>query len=481
MRRGRPIPRGARVVGGSKNATIETPSRSASRMSSSRVKCRPASARWTVRASTWRRSASFSCVMPRWARTSAMRRPTSCITRAAFTRRSKRGSGCARPRHSVSPFCARLCLVRKLTGCVALALLVLWAGLPACSSSSAYDRCTSDPAANPCVLDKAACCGCYDNPPCSGAGSGSGGDDGGPFDATMGDATMGGEGGGDARSSDADYSADAPSSDSGSVCTGSCINVPSGWTLVEATFGSAASCGAAYHGTRTLAYDGLSAAAAACSCSCGSPTGASCQVNVYPSSGCASNNTPFELQAGTCLSPPSFEYVHHTDGPTPVGGMCAPQPQTSVPQVAWADTVTLCQPSEGQSSCPGAACAPPVDSGFVLCIETVGTATCPSGWPNPHAEYTSVDDTRGCSSCSCAAPAGIACSGTLEIFVANGCAGSFGGYSLPAGCESVGTCGTPCTGSLLYAATVGGGSCAASSVSATGGATPAGSVTVCCQ
>lgn len=128
---------------------------------------------------------------------------------------------------------------------------------------------------------------------------------------------------------------------------------------------------------------------------------------------------------------------------------------------------------------------PPTDSGFQLCIEHDGMLPCPPGpYQNSLVEYAGVADTRGCSSCTCGSPSGVTCGGTWTAYTDTMCQtewvaqnGTPGQYTPPA------TCVGPSIGeqSVMYRQSATGGSCAASAVMPTGGVSPTGPVTLCCQ
>jgi hypothetical protein len=82
----------------------------------------PASMRWRCRADTDRRSASSSCVQPRSARSSAIRRPTSCKTRSGLRYATPaRWRGRAHSKHGPQLSCLRLRLALENPGVTLIA------------------------------------------------------------------------------------------------------------------------------------------------------------------------------------------------------------------------------------------------------------------------------------------------------------------------------------------------------------------------
>lgn len=293
---------------------------------------------------------------------------------------------------------------------------------------------------------------------------------------------------------DAPSSGDGPStvdaSEGGTVCAGTCVSIPSGWTLVEGSFGSnvsGASCSVFFQGGRTLLHDTLSAPAATCSCSCDAPTGATCEIEVACTTGaCGTWQNQTSLQAGNCIEVASLcgantDAISDADGTITNPGTCVAVPQKTIAPATWGDTATVCAPS-GQLPACGAtsSCVPPPDSGFALCIQSSGAVSCPSGWSASHLEYSGLSDTRGCSSCSCGAATGGTCGGenAIDYWTTPACPATTPTGSIAPMSSCVSTTGIE---SLQYSAVATGGTCTPSPVSATGSATPTGPVTVCCQ
>jgi hypothetical protein len=278
---------------------------------------------------------------------------------------------------------------------------------------------------------------------------------------------------------------DSWAGDSGPVCGGTCIETPPpGWSLVEVAFSSSmpASCGTAFGGTSWTSYDTLTAPTPTCGCSCGAPTGFACDIDLTP---CSWNSSTATCTCGTSsnqTAPNTCVGGFVTGGsPVVVGGQCTPNAAVTVPVTSWGGMARACAPTTSPVSCDGGGvCLPPVDPTFSLCIQQSGEVSCPAGtgYGNQHVEYTGVDDTRGCAACTCGSPSGISCGGAWNIYSDGSC---------QTGVNSVGPGFGPCTGygnsggSGQYKPAPSGGTCAPSTGTPTGSATPTGATTFCCR
>ena len=124
------------------------------------------------------------------------------------------------------------------------------------------------------------------------------------------------------------------------------------------------------------------------------------------------------------------------------------------------------------------------EAGFATCIWIKGDVTCPSEWPNKHAAYEDVDDTRSCAACVCGDPTGGDCTVTASVFANDTCSPSAAGSGV------VGT-QTPLCVDLPSGSAIGSKSATIASVTpgicAASGGEPTGSVeklypaTFCCM
>ncbi len=179
--------------------------------------------------------------------------------------------------------------------------------------------------------------------------------------------------------------------------------------------------------------DGLSAAPASCpSCSCGAPQGVACQIGTagfYSNSTCAGGGGQLSIPEGVCQA-----FVTSTIDPAgvtwnaapPGGGACLPNTMgtISVPSVQWAERARSCGGlAEIGGGCGGGLCVPRPQSPFAepVCIYRAGDQSCPFAYPDKALYFQSVDDTRSCTSCGCATPAGTSCGGTLQLYTDNNC------------------------------------------------------------
>jgi hypothetical protein len=113
-----------------------------------------------------------------------------------------------------------------------------------------------------------------------------------------------------------------------------------------------------------------------------------------------------------------------------------------------------------------------------LCVEQVGDAPCPStDYINKTLFYQSVDDLRGCSTCTCT-PSGASCAkAAVNTYTTSN--GSCGGmpitYNAPFTCDPISA-----DHDVMYTVTPTAGTCTANPVTPSGTATPTEPITVCC-
>jgi hypothetical protein len=264
--------------------------------------------------------------------------------------------------------------------------------------------------------------------------------------------------------------------------------VPGGWDGPVAAFvgpGPAGDCGAA--GQVVAGHAGEFSADAACAqCSCGNPAGASCglpTVTFYNGSGCMPPTDTLQVNgSSTCKNivvdlPEFVASVRYTSVPSvqgtcpPAGGALQAEPPTFEHEALLCNlpVVGECQ---GAETCVG---APPASFEQGACIYRQGDHACPAAYPHEFSVYTTVDDTRGCTSCACAKST-PSCTGTLGVHTGgSNCIGS--ATTVP-----LNTCVNATPGSMKWTAgAFGAGSCAPSGGSLMGTAFPDGAITVCCS
>jgi hypothetical protein len=243
-----------------------------------------------------------------------------------------------------------------------------------------------------------------------------------------------------------------------------------------------------------------------CGCSCGATvTGVTCPnptVEVGTSSCPVGGTTATGTATPTCtqLTTQDINSIQVTLG-TASGGSCATN-ETGLPVPTWSSTTgwegtgNACftgTTNYGTTGCTGGdICVPPPPTPFsngAVCIYFPGQQSCPpgSGYTTPHDYFSGASDTRGCSySCTCT-PTGVACTSDVTVSNQASCTGGITLNNLPNGCTP--SSGTPenIQPAFIQATVSSSGSCtfAAGAISggaqATGGVTPNGQVTVCCN
>ncbi len=268
--------------------------------------------------------------------------------------------------------------------------------------------------------------------------------------------------------------------------------IPAGWTpvaLFVGTSGTFPSCGAGFAATPKFdGYAQLDAGPATCSaCACGAAVGVTCEgpeMTFYVDDTCNGALGSTLVVTSSCQTTPLGSFGV-TVGPTvPDGGSCpASGGVAALPPASWGQVARGCAPAAtvGPADCDGgqvcvASASPPFATS--ACILQPGAASaCPTGYPEgPQVFYAGVQDQRGCSPCSCSAPAGGACSiGSPGV---TACTPPGGNWDAPSGCGSI-TGPQPVklgsTPTLLDA-----GACTASGGAPSGAATLTGPTSFCC-
>ena len=284
-----------------------------------------------------------------------------------------------------------------------------------------------------------------------GAGGDDGGADAGGNDASAGaggnDAGTGGTGGApvletclDRIDNDSDGKTDCADSDCSAKYV--CVDeLPPGWEgyfyMHSYSFGDPAP-------AKIQCPDGSSPArfyqkvlpAQVCQCSCGAPAGAACGVAPVECStstgncGSASDWT-VALADGLCHKPGNgIQLSCRLKGPSPLlsPGVCPPvQTKPAGYPFQLIDDVcgTVTQGGSGCSAKKVCAPSPTADYGGPVCLRKFGLDSCPNGWANGVVAYSSYNDLRGCTPCTCSMVPGTAsCSGTeYTAYDENACSG----------------------------------------------------------
>jgi hypothetical protein len=327
------------------------------------------------------------------------------------------------------------------------------------------------------------------------------GDDGGPGDSSLDarvDGTVGDGSGDVAPNPDGgppgDASTETVNTDGAEGCAPvDCRQIPpGGWTPVEVYVGSQSpACDpgfeTAYHGNAQL-----DAAPAKCSCACGAPTGLECSsppVTFYETTNCSGAPCGSQqFQPGLCTQlslPNCLQQLSTAQMPQTVlvDGGCAPQGDADVPPLSWGAGASWCTAGPAASGCPmGETCVPSPMPPFGpnVCIAQAGDKVgCPAGFTQQSVYYGGVDDTRGCSNCTCGSPTET-CAGGLFIYSSNACnPTALGGAPANGFCLAQGAV-FPNDWGVVNVWPTDSGSCAASAVGSTGSAIPTQPTTVCC-
>jgi hypothetical protein len=250
-----------------------------------------------------------------------------------------------------------------------------------------------------------------------------------------------------------------------------------GWSVVAYDQASRAGCQAGY-GTPTDVEEGLSAPPATCGCACQPlpPTCAAQLVTSGSNNGCNNATSQNGSNDGGCstLSTQIQTFNESISVTVTAGGACTANPSVNAPSATYTYEGRLCQLLDSSGSCDAGACAP--SAPYQACVYQTGVLACPAGYPHQHSVGTQLDDTRGCTSCTCDSTAGT-CGGSA-MFSGGACMG-VGQVMVPAD----GAChGVPneMFKSFSYTSHPTNGTCAPSSPTPTGNVAFASMATVCC-
>lgn len=162
------------------------------------------------------------------------------------------------------------------------------------------------------------------------------------------------------------------------------------------------------------------------SCRCQGVSGAACTAALTvwtDNTTCAAVGVaPVTVDPSTCyVNPVSGSISAMFKHSVTASGKCDPAlngPPQKGP-VSWTTSYLFC----GSKNLTAIGCDPtnqvclPPANGAKTCITKAGADTCPAGWNNSAgiSVFGDVNDTRGCdvSGCSCSAPAGVGCGGSL--------------------------------------------------------------------
>ncbi len=191
---------------------------------------------------------------------------------------------------------------------------------------------------------------------------------------------------------------------------------PSGWMGPVALYTGAGTAPACAGGATSL-FDGMGmlmappATCSSCSCDAASVSCATPVVSIYEAPSCSGTASTTVTPATSCTMEAQLFAAMVSVAPPALSG-CAPG--TSTPTLtppSWGMVARAC-PVTGTGGCSGTeSCIPARPSSTSVCVMQPGTATaCPAGYPSgPQTFYTGVNDSRGCSACTCSTPSGATC------------------------------------------------------------------------
>jgi hypothetical protein len=288
--------------------------------------------------------------------------------------------------------------------------------------------------------------------------------------------------------------------------------VPTGWSgpvaLAQAATPAVPPGCQTNYGTPISANSGLNppgpATCGTCTCNAAGET-CSAMVHVDHDTSCNSGCNPVATTSGMCATLPGCtglgaSFSVQLPAPTISGGTCTPStvpPTPTIPPVTWSNAAQVCTytaASDSPGGCAvGAQCVlgPTGAYGTKVCVYSTASSpptSCPAGYGGgaPMTFFRSVNDSRGCSNCSCttSSPNGGSCSGSLAIFAstAGGCTGTPPAtYTMNNACSGNLTT-SPLPGFVQGTYSLSPGTCTVQSQpQANGTATPASPITVCCM
>jgi len=228
--------------------------------------------------------------------------------------------------------------------------------------------------------------------------------------------------------------------------------------------------------------------AASCApCACGAPTVTCTPANLtaFGNDNCSGGSDALVQPTAnnTCqaVAPSGGTDSYRAAAPTVSATPCAASGGApTVPPAQAGSLGRLCSATLSDAGCDaqGEVCAPnAVAAPFEakVCVWRLGEQNCPAGYPDEHVFSNTLDDTRGCSACSCGDTVAT-CTATTTVYADGGCLTDI------ATVPNNNTCVTATAGASITTAKTTAGSCPAS------GGQPTGDVdlgpdrlTVCCM
>jgi hypothetical protein len=274
---------------------------------------------------------------------------------------------------------------------------------------------------------------------------------------------------------------------------------PGGWTGPFELYAGTSDppvCDADFSGLMLDGNDGLTAPPATCKCGCGPAQGVQCSAPALTFYDLGATSCPLTMCATAKLNPGACTTVNVCAAlpgkamilppSIPSLGSCPPLATTSVAPLAWATQARGCRASvaPAPADCAaGSVCVSPPTGRFRngLCIEQNRDVPCPTAdYTNRYVYYGAVNDTRGCSDCSCGDGGGVTggtCKETIDQYPSTdgGCTGLSITYGPSSSCQAIQQ-----PADLRLTLTASGGACAPSTTMPVGSAVATGPMTFCC-
>jgi hypothetical protein len=162
-------------------------------------------------------------------------------------------------------------------------------------------------------------------------------------------------------------------------------------------------------------------------------------LSVFLDPDCATGTTKTLTVSSACTGP-TFGSGGSVAAPEPSGTCTASGGTAAIAAPSWGTAARACMASVTTGSCGAGACVANPPSGTSICILQSGVATtCPAGYnaAAPQVFYTGVDDTRGCSACTCGSVSGVSCnigSPAINLFGTPSCSTATSTLSAPSDC-----------------------------------------------
>jgi hypothetical protein len=275
--------------------------------------------------------------------------------------------------------------------------------------------------------------------------------------------------------------------------------VPTGWSGPSVLFtgtGMPPGCGSAWQGQPVIGGLDVNAQPASCqTCSCSLPQGDQCggpPIDIVFAQDPQCINGPVMMVPpafGACMNAPGFfQTLGVRAGPVQaLNGNCAPSGGVpNLPPAAFGTQAAVCAgPSAMGVGCPTGMCVPGAPAGYAssVCIFQQGDVACPpTDYVKKTTVYSSIQDGRTCTPCSCGPSVGGTCAAQIWLYDPNTPCGAPPPYIFPADgtCQPLG--GQQIINFILQpAGPPTGGSCPSAGGQPVGSATGAQPFTVCCH